>query len=184
MRTGGTLKVRAGLMPAGAPFAPGIFDFQRHAYFQGLSGYGYVTQIEEYNPAVQNESENRLEHYREWIAARVYQVLPQPEAGIVTALLNGQRAGISKQTTNMLQASGLQHIISISGFACRFAGGCRVLFHTAVDGVQHAAGAFLPDQEDRGIYRLACDHRLYVYRRHRSADRAFRHHDGDYPVSP
>lgn len=113
--TGDALTVRAGLMPAGAPFAPGMFDFQRHAYFQGLSGYGYVTRVESHKPAADSGAENRLEHYREWIAARIYQVLQQPEAGIVTALLNGQRAGIAKKTTNMLQASGLQHIISISG---------------------------------------------------------------------
>jgi competence protein ComEC len=113
--TGDALTVRAGLMPAGAPFAPGMFDFQRHAYFQGLSGYGYVTRVENHKPATNSGAQNKLEHYREWIAARIYQVLPQPEAGIVTALLNGQRAGIAKKTTNMLQASGLQHIISISG---------------------------------------------------------------------
>jgi competence protein ComEC len=112
---GGKLTARASLMPPSAPFIPGMFDFQRHAYFQEIGGYGYVTRVENYVPPAKEQTGEILEHYREWISDRVYQVLPQPEAGIVTALLNGQRAGIAKSTTNMLQASGLQHIISISG---------------------------------------------------------------------
>ena len=112
---GGTLVVRASLMAPRAPFIPGMFDFQRHAYFDGISGYGYATRVLSYTPPQQQPSYSALEHYREWLSAKVYETLRQPEAGIVTALLNGQRAGISRPTTNLLQISGLQHIISISG---------------------------------------------------------------------
>lgn len=112
---GGKLEANAGLMPASPPFVPGMFDFQRHAYFNNIGGYGYVTRVLSYVPPQDKAEEFFLERYREWLSGKVYNVLAQPEAGIVTALLNGQRAGISQATTNSLQASGLQHIISISG---------------------------------------------------------------------
>jgi competence protein ComEC len=114
-RLGGRVQFIAQLMPASPPFLPGMFDFQRNAYFNGLSGFGYVTKIINYEPPSAQSKTPVLEKYREWLADHVYAVLQQPEAGIVTALLNGQRAGISRPITQSLQTSGLQHIISISG---------------------------------------------------------------------
>lgn len=112
---GGILKAQAGLMPPSPPFVPGMFDFQRHAFFQGISGYGYVMRVLSYTPPQEKRGLSLLERYREYLSTQAYTVLQQPEAGIVTALLNGQRAGIANKTTSLLQTSGLQHIISISG---------------------------------------------------------------------
>ena len=111
---GGRLRVQASLMPPRAPLLSGMFDFQRHAFFDGISGYGYTTKIIDYGPPQKNQN-HFIDDYRLWISDHVYQNLDQPQAGIVVALLNGQRGGITKAITNLLQASGLQHIISISG---------------------------------------------------------------------
>src|SRR5690606_18721652 len=83
--------------------------------YRGISGYGYATQILDYTPPAAHYDKNHLEMYRDWLTEKVYAVLSQPEAGLVTALLNGQRAGIAKKSTEVLQKSGLQHVISISG---------------------------------------------------------------------
>lgn len=112
---GGKMHIKAGLMPPSSPLVPGSFDFRRHAFFHGISGYGYVTKLLDYQPPSVQHENDRLEEYRDWLTDKVYAVLQQPEAGIVTAMLNGQRAGIARQTTNVLQKSGLQHVISISG---------------------------------------------------------------------
>lgn len=112
---GGKLTVKGSIMAPSEPMVPSSFDFRRHAFFRGISGYGYATQIIEFVPRPQEYRANRLEHYRDWLTEHVYNVLEQPEAGIVTALLNGQRAGITKKSTVVLQQSGLQHVISISG---------------------------------------------------------------------
>ncbi|MDB5477857.1 MAG: ComEC/Rec2-related protein [Alphaproteobacteria bacterium] len=112
---GGMLGVKASLMPPSSPLAPGSYDFRRHAYFDGMGGYGYVTKIIDYKAPAQQAERNALENYRDWLTEKVYAALEQPEAGIVTALLNGQRAGIERKTTGILQQSGLQHVISISG---------------------------------------------------------------------
>lgn len=115
-QTGQQVKVRANLLAPSPPLLPGAFDFQRHAYFQSFSGYGYITRWPDENAAEKIIAEpSGLERYREWLARKVHGQLHQPSAGIITALLNGQRAGISRATTQSLQQSGLQHIISISG---------------------------------------------------------------------
>jgi competence protein ComEC len=112
---GGILKVRASLMPPSPPLVPGSYDFKRNAFFDGISGYGYVTKIIGYKKPEVTHKTDILETYRDWLTEKVYAVLKQPEAGIVTAMLNGQRAGIERKTTQILQQSGLQHVISISG---------------------------------------------------------------------
>lgn len=112
---GGMLTVKGSVMAPSSPLVPNSFDFRRHAFYRGISGYGYATQILSYDAPAQDYGKNRLEEYRDWLTERVYAVLQQPEAGIVTALLNGQRAGIAKKSTAVLQQSGLQHVISISG---------------------------------------------------------------------
>lgn len=114
-QVGGVLHAKASLMQPSSPLVPGSYDFRQHAFFQGISAYGYVTKILDYQPPAVLHETNRLEEYRDWLTEKVYAVLEQPEAGIVTAMLNGQRAGISRQTTQVLQQSGLQHVISISG---------------------------------------------------------------------
>lgn len=112
---GGMLHARAGIMPPSSPLVPHSYDFRRNAFYDGIGGYGYITRILDYQPPDATNEKDYLEIYRDWLTDRVYAVLKQPEAGIVTAMLNGQRAGISRQTTNVLQQSGLQHVISISG---------------------------------------------------------------------
>lgn len=113
-KIGGRVTVKASLMPPSSSLVPGSYDFRRHAFFHNLSGYGYVTKIISYQPPKAKDN-NYLETYRDWLTDQVYAVVQQPEAGIVTAMLNGQRAGISRKTTTIMQQSGLQHVISISG---------------------------------------------------------------------
>ena len=112
---GAGLKVQGSLMAPSSPLVPGSFDFRRYAFFQGIGGYGYASKILRYDPPAQKKTSNWLEDYRDWLTEKTYAVLKQPEAGIVSALLNGQRAGISRQTNKVLQQSGLYHVISISG---------------------------------------------------------------------
>lgn len=112
---GALLTVKGSVMAPSEPMVPHSFDFRRHAFYRGISGYGYATQVLSFTPPPKDYHADRLEHYRDWLTERVYTVLQQPDAGIVTALLNGQRAGITKKSTAVLQQSGLQHVISISG---------------------------------------------------------------------
>jgi competence protein ComEC len=111
---GGVLTVKASMMPPSPPLVPNSFDFRRHAFFDGLGGYGYTTKIISYQKP-ETQMKNWLEQYRDWLARKVFSTLQQPEAGIVSSLLTGQRAGIHRKVSRELQQSGLYHVISISG---------------------------------------------------------------------
>ncbi|HEY1096425.1 MAG TPA: ComEC/Rec2 family competence protein, partial [Alphaproteobacteria bacterium] len=119
---GDRIRLNASLIAPSGELLPGMFNFQRHAFYQEFSGYGYSnTPVELLTPAP--DEFHGLEHYRQYIAQRVKGFLlqhtfdhPQSVIGLTTALLNGQRAGIDKQGEQDMQRSGLQHLISISGF--------------------------------------------------------------------
>jgi competence protein ComEC len=118
---GSRIALKASLIAPSPALLPGMFDFRRYAFYQGFSGYGYsnapVTVLERPKTAFPT-----LDHYRQYIAQRVKVFLektklkpPVAVAGLTTALLNGQRAGIDKVSEENMQRSGLQHLISISG---------------------------------------------------------------------
>jgi competence protein ComEC len=120
---GSTITVKASLIPPSPSLLPGMFNFKRHAHFQRLSAYGYsmspVTVVED----AQKTWPSLLERYRQYLAERVALLMQdmdfephQSIVGLTMALLNGQRAGIDKISSAHMQRSGLQHLISISGY--------------------------------------------------------------------
>jgi competence protein ComEC len=125
---GSTISVKASLIPPSYPLMPGMFDFRRHAYFQRLSAYGYSMSpviIEQANITEKKffGGGSLLERYRQYLSQRVDILMHdmkfephQSVVGLTMALLNGQRAGIDKKSGADMQRSGLQHLISISGF--------------------------------------------------------------------
>ena len=56
-----------------------------------------------------------LQNLRTSISNHIKTVVPEREAGIVSALMTGERAAIADEDWDALRASGLAHIISISG---------------------------------------------------------------------
>jgi competence protein ComEC len=124
---GQKIAVKASLIPPSFALLPGMFDFRRHAYLQNLSGYGYsmspVTILSETEITPQLPWHTLLERYRYYLSERVtflmqddYFTPQQSVVGLTMALLNGQRAGIDKVSSADMQRSGLQHLISISGY--------------------------------------------------------------------
>lgn len=121
---GERIRLRAMLHPPGPPAEPGAFDFQRYAYFQGLGGVGYALsapeRIGEAAPGVLSAPASALatalEQAREAIAERVAEAVRSPgAAGVTTALLNGEMAGIPEPDMQAMRDSGLAHLLSISG---------------------------------------------------------------------
>jgi competence protein ComEC len=53
---------------------------------------------------------------RQAIGARIAAALPGETGAIATALITGERGGISEETNNIFRDSGIVHILSISGF--------------------------------------------------------------------
>jgi competence protein ComEC len=114
VRAGDKIKFLAKLTPLSPPVAPNAYDFARHYYFESIGALGYALsqpQITERG----NSGLSNLENIRTSISNHIKSVIPEREAGIVSALMTGERAAIADEDWDALRASGLAHIISISG---------------------------------------------------------------------
>ncbi len=103
------------LSPPGGPVEPGGFDFRRMAWFDRLGAVGYTRSPvlaiapPEPGPAL------AVERLRMRMSAALQDRLPGEAGGFVAAILTGDRAGVSQDTTEALRRSNLAHLLAISG---------------------------------------------------------------------
>lgn len=116
---GDWLEVRANLRPPPPPAMPGAFDFQRHSYFKSLGGVGFAYGAARVvGRAPQSGVESlayRLQNGRLSIAARVRAALGGDVGAVGAALMTGQRGAIPEPVMEDMRASGLAHLLAISG---------------------------------------------------------------------
>lgn len=117
---GDRVRVKATLAPPAKPALPGGFDYARTAWFERLGGVGYTLS----RPVVEGHVEpgdaystvqRWIDQFRASVGARISAVLPNETGAIARALITGERGGISEETNDAFRASGLFHILSISG---------------------------------------------------------------------
>jgi competence protein ComEC len=131
---GDAVTLRATLSPPSGPSLPRGHDFARQAWFLAIGGVGYTlsppspTTIDAAPPwdLTARATFNRL---RQTIARRVTTVLPSETGAIATALITGERGGITAATNAAYRDSGLIHILSISGLHMAIMAGA--MFFTA-----------------------------------------------------
>ncbi len=121
LQPGDAVRVRATLMPPSAPAMPGDYDFARQAWFDAIGAVGYslsspVVDRSAQDPPVDLRFWAAIERIRLALGARVIAVLPGETGAIATALITGERGGISEATNDAYKDSGIVHILSISGF--------------------------------------------------------------------
>ncbi len=117
---GDTIKTLALLRPPPAPVLPGAYDFARMAYFARIGAIGIALGKPQ---RIASREEDGLigrvwvgiEKMRAAISARVRAHMSGDRAAITTALINGDRTQISEEINTIFRASGLQHLLSISG---------------------------------------------------------------------
>ena len=134
---GDLIEANLRLAPVPGPVLPGAFDSQFHAYFSGIGAYGNVTSG---LTLVQNGSNfdpaRAIEGVRRAIADRLNLVLTGTSAAIGQAMVMGDQSLITDETRNVLAASGLAHIYSISGLHLSLvAGGMFFLLRLALASV-------------------------------------------------
>lgn len=117
LRVGQRIEVLAKVQPPSPPTTPGGFDFRRDAYFKQIGGYGYIVKILRVDDPIGSTGTGLswAEDLRNTLAQRVHDVLPARGAGMVSALLTGERAGIEPADWDALRNSGLAHLLAISG---------------------------------------------------------------------
>jgi competence protein ComEC len=116
---GNALKMRAILGPPPEPVMPGGYDFARMSYYHSAGASGYSLSkpelLEGRELPLDMKLRARLAALRARIGARITAVLPGQTGEIAAALAVGQTAGLDESSMDDLRASGLAHVISISG---------------------------------------------------------------------
>ncbi|MBN9334578.1 ComEC/Rec2 family competence protein [Devosia sp.] len=113
---GDQIEARIRLAPVPGPVLPGAFDSQFHAYFAGIGAYGNaigpVTLVAQGD---EGDLARRVQALRNNIAARIDLALIGESAAIGKAMMMGDQSAITDETRDVMAASGLAHVYSISG---------------------------------------------------------------------
>ncbi|MCP4317129.1 MAG: ComEC family competence protein [Hyphomicrobiales bacterium] len=123
IETGSGIAGLARLQPPSGPVLPGEFDFSFNAYFQGISANGFFYGVPEVaaisgdnaNPSFLHKRRQELVQLREGISSRIRAVLPGEAGSLASALTVAERRSIHPDLVEALRASGLAHILAISG---------------------------------------------------------------------
>jgi competence protein ComEC len=120
LRPGDRIRATAVLMPPPGPAAPGAYDFARTAFFQRLGAVGYAygrPNLLARPPSsfLQQSIENTINRLRFRMTLRIHEVLPGSTGSIASALITGDRGGISDPDEQALRDAGLAHVLAIAG---------------------------------------------------------------------
>ena len=124
---GQPVRLKAMLGPPPPPAAPGSYDFARDAWFDSIGGVGFV--IGDIGPARLDPAPLRLRlsmainAFRWSLAQRILARMGPSSGGIGAAMVTGHEAWITEDQTEAMRASGLAHILSISGLHMAIVGG-------------------------------------------------------------
>ena len=114
------------LRPPPGPGLAGDYDFARDAHFQRLGGVGFVYGTCEpgsLGPAEGHEASLALASLRRRVAERVYAASGPEAGGFAAALVSGDRSLMPEADREALRASGLAHLLAISGLHLGLVGG-------------------------------------------------------------
>lgn len=129
LQPGAVVRLRAWLMPPAPAAVPGAFDFARLAWFQGIGGTGRALgEVVLVAPASQQSWEHRLSAVRQRLADHIRAQLDGGAGGIAAALAMGDQAGIPDDDAEAMRASGLAHLLSVSGLHLTAVVGFVMLF--------------------------------------------------------
>jgi competence protein ComEC len=117
---GERIQLSARLSPPPRPSYPGAYDFSRAAWFQRLGGVGFALSDwrsvpRDAPPSGWERAAIELGRLRARVGERVRAALPGVPGDIAVALLTGDRSGVPEADLEALRASGLAHLLAISG---------------------------------------------------------------------
>lgn len=104
------------LSPPTGPIHENGMDFRRYFYFRQIGAIGFSYGHPDHVSAVGNVSLRRAQsQLRLAVSERIDRVLEQQNAGVVRALIVGDRGGIDDEVLESLRKTGLAHLLAISG---------------------------------------------------------------------
>ncbi|MEM8833419.1 MAG: ComEC/Rec2 family competence protein [Pseudomonadota bacterium] len=112
LRAGQRIQILTGLNPPSPPVAPEAFDFQQWAYFHGIGAVGFSYGAPE---ILEDKKAGIITTLRGQIGNVITKHTSNPEQSIILALMTGQRKAITEEDWEAMRASGLAHMLAISG---------------------------------------------------------------------
>ena len=117
---GDRIAVKAVLRPPPEPSVPGLYDFSRRAWFQGLGATGFAVSELKLIPGKKEglfaSAAKLVEIVRHELGQNIRQSMDSPTIGaIATALVTGDRSGITEEARVVMRDAGLSHLLAISG---------------------------------------------------------------------
>ena len=116
------------LRPPPSPSLPGDYDFRRQAWFEQLGGVGYV--MGRCHGGVLGAPAKgfarlslKVSAFRRQLAEHVNRASGKRAGGFAAALVSGDRSFMAEADQQALRASGLSHLLAISGLHMAMVGG-------------------------------------------------------------
>lgn len=124
---GTVVSVRGMLNAPPPPASPGSYDFARDAFFDGIGGVGFaltkVRPVEAASAPWRLALEMKVNAARWALAKQIVEDMGVESGGLAAAMVTGHEAFVPKEQVEALRASGLAHIVSISGLHMAIVGG-------------------------------------------------------------
>lgn len=124
---GSAISLKAIVGPPPPPASPGAYDFSRDAWFDGIGGVGFALTAPEANtlprPPARLAWQMAINRVRWNLAQKIYADTGPKSGGLAAAMVTGYETWIPKSQVDDMRASGLAHIISISGLHMAIVGG-------------------------------------------------------------
>ena len=116
-QTGVCVEMVATVSKPALPAMPHGYQFDRKAFFEGISAVGFTNSAVYQVPCATHpfRLSEFLEKIRTRVVSKIEKSLPADEAGIVAALIAGYRAKVSTALYEKYRDAGLAHFLSISG---------------------------------------------------------------------
>ncbi|MGC6511365.1 MAG: ComEC/Rec2 family competence protein [Parvibaculales bacterium] len=115
LQPGCRAKIKARLVPLSKPLVPGGYDPRLAAHFKKEGGRGFIREIVDVSCAGPHALGETVARWRVKLAGYLEQVLSPQARGIGIALVTGLRGQIPPDHKQSLRASGLAHMLAISG---------------------------------------------------------------------
>ena len=140
------LRTPRGLVNAGG------FDLERRALEQRIAATGYVVEPQSARPILPGRG---LDAARGDLSRRIGAALPPERARFVSALALGDTRGLSNDDWQVLRATGLTHLIAISGFHVGLVAGLGALVGNGLHRVMPGSGGCWPRPQASAAMALA-----------------------------
>lgn len=114
LKIGNIIRFYGTVRPFQEPGNPGQFNEKEYYLSQGIDARMFVTRVSVEDPNV-NQVAMALYEVRCFFRDAFFSTLPEREAGILTAMVLGEKSELSEEVKELYRENGIAHILAISG---------------------------------------------------------------------